>query len=102
MAAAVAITLPSRKPRVARFSQSRFTMQCSYLLMLVGLARTDLHARHATMAVSLRRASTGGEHRVILVNTDLATGFALFIASETLLNDETAAQAFIEITEAQW
>jgi hypothetical protein len=32
----------------------------------------------------------------------LATGFALFIASETLLNDETASQAFLDITDAQW
>src|SRR5260370_39229193 len=34
--AAVAIILPLRKPRAARLSRSRFTMQCSFLLMLVG------------------------------------------------------------------
>jgi hypothetical protein len=42
------------------------------------------------------------EQQEYLALRSLATAFAFFVASETLLNDETAAQAFIDITDAQW
>jgi hypothetical protein len=41
------------------------------------------------------------EYQEYLAFERLATGFALFIASETSLNEETAPQAFIDITDAE-